>query len=148
MPSTTRICKLANELYESERRYLCKPLAQFGNSEAIRKLVMMLQKEKYSGTRAHAARALGSLKNPKYVPVLMKALDDSTSTVRLEAVLALIEIEDSAAIPALERASKRSAPDAPNSQQSDTKMRTLAKSGAQKLAVLEKRRPKLSQTKR
>jgi HEAT repeat protein len=57
--------------------------------------------------RSSAASALGSIKNAKNIPILIKALDDKDDTVRSSVVVALDQIKDDRASSALEQTLKK-----------------------------------------
>jgi hypothetical protein len=58
----------------------------------------ILEKDPDYLVRAQAALALGKLKNPQAIPLLIKALEDTSQWVRLDAVTALSHTNDASAI--------------------------------------------------
>jgi HEAT repeat protein len=62
-----------------------------------------LRHSPHAHIRANAANACGFAKDPAAVPALRRALHDESTAVRLEALRALVELEDARALPALVR---------------------------------------------
>lgn len=75
-----------------------------GSENNVPRLIKSLSKDRYSGVRMNAARALGKIKSDTAVPALLKALEDSDYYDCESAVWALGEIGSDAAISALAKA--------------------------------------------
>lgn len=108
------LIRMADSVDSTERRFVCKPLADIGTPAAIRKLARMVSEEQYAGTRAVAVRELGRVGTKHHLPTFLKALNDKASRVRYEAVLAVERIGDPAPIHALQRAAHSQAADEKN----------------------------------
>ncbi len=68
---------------------------------AVDLLVRILEADPYEAARANAAWALGESGDRKAVPVLIRALQDEDTFVRLRAVSALLKFQAREAVPAL-----------------------------------------------
>lgn len=112
--SVPLLIRMAEPAYTADRRHICKPLAEMGTPAALRKLEQMATQEEYSGTRALAVRELGKVAKKANLPTFLKALNDKSSQVRYEAVLAIERIGDPSAKSALEKAVVSQAPDEQN----------------------------------
>lgn len=90
---------LAKTIDSASRRFLCRPLARYGDADTLRQLLV----GNYSGTQVHAAHALGILKDKHAVPELTELLHSRYHEVRYMAAWALAAIGDERALPALQR---------------------------------------------
>ena len=132
--SIPQIIRLAARLDPAFRQRICDALGHFGTPLAERQLRSMLAHEPYSGTRVHAARALGVPGNRSALPSLVAALKDRSCDVRRAAALALERIGDRSVIPALEQAAQENAPDASNAPTTNRRARAAAHTAALFLA--------------
>ena len=128
--SAPRVRRLVNKLDPAARRRLCRALGTFGDPGSRRKLEQMLAREEYSGTRAHAARALAIRPHRSSVPALIAALKDPSPDVRYEAALALHVLRDPRAVRALQIAAQQPSPNAANAPGMDAKARKAAAGAA------------------
>jgi HEAT repeat protein len=133
--SAARVRRLVEEANPVIRRQYCRVLARFGDDASWRKLETMLAKESYSGTRAHAAFALEKRGKPA-VPALIRALKDQSGHVRYAAARSLETVGDRSALPALQQASRESAPDAASAGYMNSQARKAAE---QAILVLQQK---------
>jgi len=72
-------------------------------SEHFKDFVALLEKDPDYLVRAQAAVALGNLKNAQAIPVLIKALNDTSQWVRVDVVIAIGELKGPTTLPALDK---------------------------------------------
>ncbi len=122
--------RLAQQKTGLNRMRLGPALGHFGDAASRQLLRKMLAHETYSGTRAHAALALGVAANRADVPALIRALRDRSPDVRYAAACSLGALGDRAALTALEQAVREPSPNAANARQMDAAARNAARQAA------------------
>jgi hypothetical protein len=112
---------------------LCLAIGRFGDAASRQLLRKMLIHETYSGTRAHAALALGVAANPADAPALIRARRDRSPDVRYAAACSLGALGERAALPALDQAAREPSPNAANARHMDAAARDAARQAADAL---------------
>ncbi len=83
------------------RQEAARALGRLHRSEAVPALLTALKKDSDKNVRFYAAWALGEIKDPRAVDVLLQALNDPEWTVRNQAAWALHELHDERLVPKL-----------------------------------------------
>ena len=76
--------------HDTVRANATEALGHLGSTDALQRLLYLLEKDKNTRVRGAAATGLGILKNPEAIPALQKAAEDDKSlTVKDQAIWAL-----------------------------------------------------------